>query len=290
MDPNAALNELRPLALADAERGCRWAELFLGLDEWMERGGFLPVDWAHVRDQDKPEEKPKRVPVPGFHNMSLVDLPLVVIDFETTGLDPKKDRIVEYGYAHFDKGVCTGQGGGFINPGVELTEEVQKVHGITNDMVKHAPPFFSALAMLTTVMKNRVPVAYNASFDQSFLINELKSPTVSMYQELPAFRDDTEWIDPLVWVRHFHKFAKGKKLTDMCPRLGVKLDDAHRAASDAKATGEVLMKLVENSKMSEDHMVPLFSLGYAALIEKQQDLAEEQERDYQQWKARQKNG
>jgi DNA polymerase III epsilon subunit-like protein len=288
MDPNAALSELRSLARIDAERGFRWAELLLGLDDWLERGGFLPLDWTHHREQEKTvEEKTKRKLVPGFSNLTLLDLPLVVIDFETTGLDPKKDRVVEYGYALFDKGACTGHGGGLVRPGVALSEEVQKIHGITNRSLENAPPFFVALDILTAAMKNRVPVAYNAPFDRGFLVNEVAQPAVSLTMDLPAFHDDYEWIDPLVWVRHYHKFSKGKKLTDMCPRLGVKLDDAHRAMSDAKAAGEVLFKLVEGSKLCEDNKIPLHSIDYVSLVERQQQLAREQEQDYLRWKARQ---
>ena len=209
-----------------------------------------------------------------------VGLKPVYLDTETTGTSPM-DEVIEVGIVDFDGRPLVDT---FVGPHGSIPWEATKVHGITNEMVKHAPPFFSALAMLTAVMKSRVPVAYNASFDHSFLVNELR--TISIYQELPAFRAETEWIDPLVWVRYYHKFAKGKKLTDMCPRLGVKLDDAHRAESDAKATGEVLFKLAEGSETSKDNKIPLHSIDYVSLIERQQQLAREQECDYQQWKAR----
>lgn len=59
MDPNAALTELRNLAvmLADADPGspqeyvfaARMAEVFKGLDGWISAGGFLPADWQRGR-------------------------------------------------------------------------------------------------------------------------------------------------------------------------------------------------------------------------------------------------
>jgi hypothetical protein len=45
MDPDAALEELLRLARINAEYGERWAELVLGLDEWIRGGGFLPQRW-----------------------------------------------------------------------------------------------------------------------------------------------------------------------------------------------------------------------------------------------------
>jgi hypothetical protein len=43
MDPNAAVDELRSLAAQHMDE--RWADLFVGLDAWLQRGGFLPRDW-----------------------------------------------------------------------------------------------------------------------------------------------------------------------------------------------------------------------------------------------------
>jgi hypothetical protein len=47
MDPDAALSELRELMSAPLENAERIAELFSALDEWLTRGGFPPVSWAH---------------------------------------------------------------------------------------------------------------------------------------------------------------------------------------------------------------------------------------------------
>lgn len=213
----------------------------------------------------------KRVPVLGFDDVDLYDLPLVVVDFETSGLNASKDRIVEYGFALFDGGKCISQIGGFLNPGEPLSEEVQKIHGITDADLEHAPNFFEVLDLFEVVLANRIPVAYNAPFDRRFLLGELDR-TEMLYTVLPVYLDKTEWIDPLVWVRRFHKSAKSKKLTDTCARLGVKLDNAHRATSDAKATGEVLMKLAPQIK---EHR-------YAKLIEAQQSMGSAREWGYRQ--------
>lgn len=220
----------------------------------------------------------QRVPVPGFDDVDLRDLPLVVIDFETSGLSASEDRIVEYGFALFNGGKCTSQIGGFLNPGVPLSEKVQKIHGITDADLEYAPSFSEVFDLFEVVLANRIPVAYNAPFDRRFLLGELDRADKS-YTLLPVYLNKTEWIDPLVWSRLLYRHAKGRKLTDMCARLGVRLDDAHRATADAKATGEVLMKLYPQI---EAHT-------YARLIERQQNMGSTQERGYQQWNGRQGN-
>jgi DNA polymerase III subunit epsilon len=56
---------------------------------------------------------------------------------------------------------------------------------------------------------------------------------------------DVVWIDPLVWARELYKEEKSNRLTDVCARLGIALEQAHRAAGDAEATGRVLLALAE---------------------------------------------
>ena len=65
------------------------------------------------------QEKLNRVPAPEFDPASdWRTLPLAVIDFETSGLDPVKDRIVEYGIALFTNGNHTTSKNELINPEV----------------------------------------------------------------------------------------------------------------------------------------------------------------------------
>jgi len=60
-----------------------------------------------------------------------LDLPLAVIDVETTGLDPEEDRIIEIGIVHFESGEVTDVYGQLIDPDMPLPEEVTELTGIT---------------------------------------------------------------------------------------------------------------------------------------------------------------
>lgn len=200
-----------------------------------------------------------------------------VIDFETTGLDHEADRVLEMGIVCFDEGHLSARHNFLIDPGIPVPEEARRVHGITDEELANAPRFEEIYLEIAALLSGRVPVAYNAGFDKKFLLAEhrrcahvaLGMPTP------PALRDDVEWIDPLVWVRELQKYEKGKKLVDVCARLGISLEQAHRAAGDAEATGHVLLALARDMPRT-----------YAELIRIQGQYAAMQDAELVTWRSR----
>lgn len=63
----------------------------------------------------------------------------IAIDFETTGLSPYSDRIIEVGAVIFENGTIVNRFESLINPGMSIPVAVQRVNHISNDMVKDAP-------------------------------------------------------------------------------------------------------------------------------------------------------
>ena len=63
----------------------------------------------------------------------------VVLDLEMTGLNPKRDKILEIGAARVENGKLVQQYETFVNPGIKIPEVVRKLTGITDEMVKEAP-------------------------------------------------------------------------------------------------------------------------------------------------------
>ncbi len=208
-------------------------------------------------------------------------LPLVVIDFETTGLNPENDRVLEMGLVFFRDGKFEDRHNWLINPGMPVPKESSDVHGITDEQLADAPFFEQIFDEVLGHLKDRVPVAYNAPFDRKFLHAEAARLGYGGLTQLgdvpPALDTEAVWIDPLVWVRELQKFEKGKKLTDVAARMNIPLDNAHRASGDAEATGHVLMALAKDMPES-----------YGELVRIQGRYSAQQEAEFAAWRAKRK--
>ncbi len=203
-----------------------------------------------------------------------VDLPLAVIDFETTGFDENFDRIVEVGVVCFQRGEATKRVSWLIHPGMAIPEAAVTVHGITDAMVADAPRFEHVAEELRQALIGHLPVAYNATFDRKFMHAEMAR--AGILRDLPPAVDArVTWLDPLVWVRELMAEEKSKRLGDVCERLGIPLSDAHRAWADAEAAGRVLHALAERMPKT-----------YAELIRIQDQYAAHQEAELADWRRR----
>jgi DNA polymerase-3 subunit epsilon len=190
---------------------------------------------------------------------------LAVIDFETTGLAAESDRIVEIGIACFSAGQLSKLKHWLINPGIPIPEGARNVHGIGDAEVADAPRFEQLAVELVEVLKDHLPVAYNASFDRAFLHAELERAGFHLRGDelAPACAAEVEWIDPLVWTRELYRDDSSRKLSDIAARLGIALERAHRAASDAETTGRVLLALAERMPPTYSEVIGL-QAQYAA--------------------------
>jgi DNA polymerase-3 subunit epsilon len=191
--------------------------------------------------------------------------PLAVIDFETTGLAPDADRIVEIGIACFAGGELTNLKHWLVNPGIPIPEQARNVHGIGDADVAGAATFEQLAVELVEVLKGHLPVAYNAGFDRAFLLAELERAGIDTRgpEHSPACSAAVDWIDPLIWTRELYRDDSSRKLTDIAARLGITLERAHRAASDAETTGKVLLAIAERMPATYTEVIGL-QAQYAA--------------------------
>ena len=67
------------------------------------------------------------------------------LDLETTGLDPKTDRILEIGAVRVEDGRETGRFSQLVNPRREITEKITELTGITGEMVEECPDISAVL-------------------------------------------------------------------------------------------------------------------------------------------------
>jgi len=184
-----------------------------------------------------------------------VDHPIVVIDFETTGVDSTVDRVIEIGLVGFRRGEVEFREALLVQPGIPIPEDSRAIHGITDEELEGAPPFAEIVGRVKELLEGHLPVAYNASFDRGFLMQEMRRAGALGGPLPPALTEGVEWIDPLVWAREILKDQKSKRLGDVAVTLGVPLERAHRAAGDAEATGRVLYALAKQMPAAYGELV-----------------------------------
>lgn len=208
--------------------------------------------------------------------LPMSDLSLVCIDTETTGRDPAVDRVIEIGCVFFEQGAVTKRKSWLIDPECAIPEEASAVHGIKDADVRGAPKFEQIAEELLAELGRAVPVAYNAQFDRDFLVAELGRVDLPARALPPAFRKGVEWLDPLIWARELQKQEKSKSLGDVCERLGISLERAHRATDDAEAAVRVL------AAFAQDIRVPK---TYAAFLQEQRRLGRIFEEERVRWRS-----
>ena len=86
---------------------------------------------------------------------------LVALDIETTGLDPKNDKIIEIGAVRFSGSKIEGEFNSLINPGKNIPPFISQLTGITDAMVRGAPPVEEVIEQLANFVKDTPVVGHN---------------------------------------------------------------------------------------------------------------------------------
>jgi len=172
---------------------------------------------------------------------SLCDIPLAIVDVETTGASTAfGDRVIEVGVARVEGGKLTAQYEQLIDPQRRISAGVTALTGITQEMVAGKPIFAAQLPAMLSVMKDAVVVGHNVRFDLSFLNREFQRSRLDMVREL----NGSHVIDTVRIARR--RFGRGGNgLQSLCRRLGYEPSIAHRALPDVTTTFHVLDKLLE---------------------------------------------
>lgn len=156
----------------------------------------------------------------------------VVIDLETTGLDHKKDQIIEIGaikirfngwdreFVEVDRFHTVVA----LEEGRDLPEFITNLTGITEEDLEDAPEEWDALDDLKNFIGDAVVVAQNAPFDLSFISRGGIEP-----ERFYCTRAMARFVEPEL----------SASLKDVTKRIGISLDGHHRALNDVEATIEV---------------------------------------------------
>lgn len=160
-------------------------------------------------------------------------VPLAIIDVETTGLHPAYgDRVLEVGIVTLDPDGASSEWSSLVNPERDLGD--QAIHGIRGVDVAEAPCFADVIGDITARLDGRGVVANNARFDQLFVESELRKADV----EPPTER----WNCTMELSR---RRGWGASLAAACLGAGVHNQQAHCALDDARACAQVLLALLD---------------------------------------------
>jgi DNA polymerase III epsilon subunit family exonuclease len=167
----------------------------------------------------------------------LGDQDLVIFDFETTGLDYDRDRIIEFGAIKVRGGEVVKEYWSLCSTSVLVSEQIQKMTGITPEMLESKPDFNECLPDFLAFMENSVLVAHNADFDMSFLKSACHRMGI-----------DLEWpcICTLKLARELLPDLERKNLDTLAEHYGLTFEARHRSIGDAKVTLAVLHQMIEN--------------------------------------------
>ncbi|MGI8760668.1 MAG: DEDD exonuclease domain-containing protein [Jatrophihabitantaceae bacterium] len=182
---------------------------------------------------------------PGYVQTSLDELaePLrttcfTVVDLETTGGSSTADSITEVGAVRVRGGEVLGEFQTLVDPGIAITPFVSVLTGITDAMVRGAPPIGGVLPAFLEFARGSVLVAHNAPFDVAFLRTACAEQAVAW----PGFAVvDTALLARRVLTRDE---VPNCKLATLARFFAAATAPDHRALSDARATVDVLHALI----------------------------------------------
>ena len=169
----------------------------------------------------------------------------ICIDLETTGLNPKRDRIIEIGAVKVRKGQVVDTFQQLIDPKQQLEERVEELTGISSKELEGQPTIQQILPRLQEFLGEDVLLGHRVLFDYSFLKRSFTNEKISF---------ERKGIDTLKLARQFVTDCESKKLESLCKHYEI-THQAHRALGDAQATVELYQILTERY-YNEDAFVP----------------------------------
>jgi DNA polymerase-3 subunit epsilon len=164
-----------------------------------------------------------------------------VLDVETTGLQPSRQRIIEIAIVRFAGGVICNQWESLCNPERRVPVYITKLTGIDDDLLTNAPSFAAIANDVVELLDGAVIVGHNVAFDLNFLNEELKrlglNPVVN------------ERVDTLALASRLIPSLRKPTLSAVAEKLGLQAPPSgrHRAGPDAALTGAVAVALVRQA-------------------------------------------
>ena len=158
----------------------------------------------------------------------------VVVDLETTGLDPYSGcEIIEIGITEIKNDQIVRNYSRLIKPQESIPPLITEITGITNEMVRNEETIETVLSRFRKFLNDRVMIAHNEKFDLKFLNYYLRK------YDLPIIENHICTLEMLKKCKSYK--GKNKKLETACNYYNIVNENAHRADSDTKATAQLFL-------------------------------------------------
>ncbi len=165
-------------------------------------------------------------------------VPFIIVDLETTGLEPNLDSIVEIAAVKVVNGEVVDEKTHLVNPHIFIPQETTDITGITTEMLAGAPEFKELIdEYLDFFGDEGVFVAHNVEFDYGFFNSHLRRMGRS---EL-----NNPYLCTFKLAKTVHPNLPRYGLGTLAETFKIDLPQAHRAIHDARATAELFLKFTK---------------------------------------------
>ena len=164
---------------------------------------------------------------------------VVVLDFETTGLSPDYgDRAIEIGAVRIENGEIKERFQELMNPGRRIDGFIENYTGISNGMLKDAPPCTEVMHKFADFISGYNLVAHNASFDKRFLDAELSKI---------SRKYSGQFACSMLMARRIYQNAPNHKLGTLVEYVNIPSDGVyHRALYDSEMTTKLWLAMLDD--------------------------------------------
>jgi DNA polymerase-3 subunit epsilon len=163
-----------------------------------------------------------------------------IVDIETTGLSPKREKITEIAIFVHDGEKVVDEFTTLLNPEVQIPYRITQLTGINNKMVQESPKFYEVAKKIVEMTEGTTIVGHNVNFDYNFIRKEFREFGYDYQRK------------KICTARLSRKLLPGRRsysLGKLCQELGIANTHRHRAFGDAAATVklfEILLRVEKN--------------------------------------------
>ncbi len=163
-----------------------------------------------------------------------------VVDLETTGTNLERDKIIQFACVLVQNEKIINYFSTDVNPLQTIPKNIEHLTGISNQQVASAPYFEDIAPIIRQLISDCIFVAHNVYFDFAFLNSELNR---AGEKELT-----TRCIDTVELSQILFPTSPGFRVSDLAENLSLTHENAHQALSDAYATAELFIRLIDKIK------------------------------------------